>query len=722
MGFTVRTRIESGALWLLIILMIWGVVMAILMAQPAASLDAATGLYAREDAAFPYQWTSNRAQIPIHGDTGPTIVRLAFGPSQWLGRARPTITLSTNQQTLTTFAAPNQVRQYAVLLSPEITTVTIQSPIAHVDDDPRWLGVTLYDLTVTAHGWPLRAAFQSLLALLALLILIGIMRWITRRGYGIPVALTLLALALRVVLLQVTPPGFRQDEVVSLVDAWHIAQTGHDHLGNLLPLGAQEALGDWISPLLTYLELPLVAFLGPTPIVGRLVTACIGALAAPCGYALARMLALPLRAAACVGLVVALSPWQIFLSRMALPPALVPTVWTLCLLAGIYLIQRGDRRAARWLALIAGVAVYAYPTLKLAVPLLVAWAGAIALLRHGWRPARQWSGSAVLLMVIWLPLIMVTLFNPASSTRLNQAAIAADSVGAWLTTWWHGYSVYFLPDFYYRTGDGSSLRGVPDHGVELLVGAPMALLGLGVLIWHCGLGIRRWFAGRRATASDLLNQDAAAFSWWFIAGALLIAPLPSSVTTPSPHAYRAATIAPLYALLVGVGVALVLQGMARVSSLRLRRATQNVAVVLFGGLLAWQAGLWFRDYAVDYPPKQAWINQAGLLDAMTRAVAAAPSFDEVWISYGDTDEPYIYLLAAQPMSAEQVQAQIQVIRSPGDFNKITHIGKYRFVRVNTIPVQLPILEAIPDQYGGPAFLLQAWQQDGKKILIVRRME
>jgi hypothetical protein len=194
------------------------------------------------------------------------------------------------------------------------------------------------------------------------------------------------------------------------------------------------------------------------------------------------------------------------------------------------------------------------------------------------------------------------------------------------------------------------------------------------------------------------------------------------VTQPSPHAYRAASIAPLYALLVGMGVALLLQGMARLASLRLRRATQTVAVVLFGGVLAWQAGQWFHDYAVDYPPDQAWLNQDGLLDAMTRAVAAAPHFDEVWISYRDTDEPYIYLLAAQPMPPAQAQAQIQVIREPGDFNKVTGIGKYRFLRVTDIPAQPPILEAIPDRYGGPAFLLQAWQQNGKKILIVRRMQ
>jgi hypothetical protein len=61
-------------------------------------------------------------------------------------------------------------------------------------------------------------------------------------------------------------------------------------------------------------------------------------------------------------------------------------------------------------------------------------------------------------------------------------------------------------------------------------------------------------------------------------------------------------------------------------------------------------------------------------------------------------------------------------REPGHFNAVTSIGKYIFVRVDAIPKQLPMLEAITDRYGGAAFLLQQWQHDGKRILIVRRMD
>jgi hypothetical protein len=704
------------------LLVAWLAVLAVLAARPVASLAEASGVYSIQNAAIPYQWTSNRVDIPIHARAGPTAVRLSFGPARWAGRAAPTITLRADGQQLAGFPAPDQIRYYRVVLGQNVGNLTIEAPIEQPTGERRWLGVTLYDLTATASGLPLQAAARAIVPALVLGLLALGFFWSTRRGHAIIAGLVLLALLPRVVLPLWTPPGFRPDEVVSLVDAWNIARTGHDHLGNLLPLGAQEAFGDWISPLLTYLELLPVALFGPSPLVGRLVTAVFGALAAPLTFVLARALRLPTLAAACAGLVAALSPWQIFMSRIALPGALVPACWTLCVLAGLLLIGRGGRRDAVWLALAAGVALYAYPTLKLAAPLLAGWAVALALWRHGWRAAWRWLPAALLLALLWLPFAYVTLFNAASSTRLGQAAIRADSWGAWLAAWWNGYSTYFRPAFYLISGDGDSIRGIAGHGVELPASTALVVLGLLALAWQLGnggwgLGIR----GRLASPSPI-PQPQSPIEWWFIAGIILIAPLPASLTQPSPHSYRAALIAPLYALLAGLGAVPVLGLLARISHVQARRIAQATAATLLVMVLGWQSGVWFRDYVRDYPQQQAWENQDGLLEAITRAIRYAPDFDEVWISYQNINEPYIYLLAARPMPPSQAQSQTQVTRQPGHFNAITSIGKYYFVRVEDIPKQLPMLDAITDRYGGAAFLLQPWQHDGKRILIVRRMD
>ncbi|HEU5104186.1 MAG TPA: hypothetical protein VFU22_34450 [Roseiflexaceae bacterium] len=716
--------LKNGGLLVLAGLAAWLAVLAALAARPAASLAETSGLYSLQNGGTPYRWTSNRVDIPIHARSDPTAVRLSFGPSRWQGRALPTIILIGGGRQLARFDAPEQVRHYHIALSPDISQLTIEAPIDRPPaGERRWLGVTLYDLAATAGGLPLPAAGQAIVPALALMLLVVGFAWSVRRGHAIVAGLALLAIVPRVVLPLVAPPGLRPDEVVSLVDAWNIARTGRDHLGNLLPLGAQEAFGDWISPLLTYLELPAVALFGPAPLAGRLVTAVFGALAAPLVYVLARALRLPTLAAACAGVVAALSPWQIFMSRIALPGGLVPACWTLCLLAGLLLIGRGGRREALGLALAAGVALYAYPTLKLAAPLLVGWAVLLALLRHGWGGARRWLAAAPLLALLWLPFAYVTLFNPASSTRLNQAAIRADSWDTWLAAWWNGYSVYFGPAFYLVSGDGDALRGVPGHGAELPASALLVVLGLLALGWRCGIwDFRFWMLDLTARAQSKIQHPKSKIEWWFLAGAILLAPLPASLTQPSPHAYRAALITPLYALLAGLGAATLLQLLARIPRAGPRQAAMAAAAALLAGALAWQASAWFRDYAVGYPPRQAWENQDGLLEAMRRAIIYAPSFDEIWISHQGINEPYIYLLAAQPMPPAQAQAQIQVMRQPGRFNAITSIGRYRFVPVDEIPKQQPMLEAIPDRYGGPAFLLQRWQRGGRHILIIRRMD
>ena len=347
----------------------------------------------------------------------------------------------------------------------------------------------------------------------------------------------------------------------------------------------------------------------------------------------------------------------------------------------------------------------------------MSWAVALALMRHGWRAGRRWLPAALLLALLWLPFGVVTLLNPASNTRLGQAALRAGSAAEWLAAWWAGYSSYLRPDLYFISGDGDPIHGLLNRGVELPAEAPLLAIGLAALAWLCfGLSTRRGFKIQNPKSKIQNRHD-----WWLIAGALLIAPLPASLTNINPHAFRAAQIAPMYALLVGLGAAALWRATAHVPRNALRRAMRGAAVLLFGAALAWQAGGWYRDYIRDYPPGVAWTNQDGLLETIERAIAYAPQFDEVWISTDDITAPHIYLLAARPLPPDQAQDEIVVIRQPGHLNRVTSIGPYHFASLAALPADLPTLEAVPDRFGGPAFVVQAWQQAGKRVLIVRRM-
>ena len=314
----------------------------------------------------------------------------------------------------------------------------------------------------------------------------------------------------------------------------------------------------------------------------------------------------------------------------------------------------------------------------------------------------------------------MTLFNPASSTRLDQAAISAGSAAEWLAMWWRGYQVYLQHEFYFVRGDDNPLRGVPGYGMELLASAPLVVLGLLGLLWRTlGAG---WQARRTAPSGDAPRRSAA--EWWLMLGAAAIAPLPSSLTLPSPHNYRAATIAPLYALLAGLGAALIWSALARVPSSLARRAAQALASAALALALAWQLGGWYRDYLTEYREQRELANQEGLFEAMQRLARLAPSYPEQWISADEIIAPYSYLLAARPLPVAQLQQQIVVVRSPGHFNAVTSIGSFKFVDPadEGVPDLLPTLEAIPMSLGRAGFAIQRWDRGGRPILILRRME
>src|SRR6185295_8501614 len=118
--------------------------------------------------------------------------------------------------------------------------------------------------------------------------------------------------------------------------------------------------------------------------------------------------------------------------------------------------------------------------------------------------------------------------------------------------------------------------------------------------------------------------------WWLIAGALLIAPLPASVMFPNPHLTRALMVAPGYALLVGMGAALLWQATSRIRTPAASPAARYAVVALLALALLWQGGLRFDDYLARFPTVIAAKYQDGMFEAMQAAVRLAPGYDEVW--------------------------------------------------------------------------------------------
>ena len=674
-------------------LVVFLICLTALMRQPVVALNRAAGLYQAETGDSQFRWTSSQTTFPLTPFSGPTQLDLHVSYPNWPGKpAATTIALETDtgMQTVANVAAGQ--RHLQLLLPPGTSVLQLHTPVWRPPGgDWRWLGVQVLRVSATPSGLPLQALAKSLLAALVSVPLVLAAAWLVRRGYGTVLAISLLGLGLRLLWLADSPPLMHRDEIVSMVDAWHLAQTGRDHLGHVLPIASFEAYGDWISPLLTYLLLPWVAIFGPQPIVARLVVAVVGALAIPAIYGLGRELRLPV-AAACAALVAALSPWQIFLSRVAIPPALVATTLTLFLWAGLRLIRRGGQRDALLLALAAGIAIYAYPTLKMVVPLLLACTLLLAIVRHRWHIAWRWLPAALLLALLWLPFTLDTLLNPLSGSRLQLIALKSTSTGAWLTAWWHNYRIYFQPKLYYGTGGiRKIIQGLPNQGLALRI---ERLLLAGLIVLPVLLIQRRSVNKSGAPAEATLPGYAVVL----LAAAVMIAPLPASLTNGNPSTFRAAPVAPLYALLVGIGAAAWWKLLGWLPT-RAQLPTRGLAALLIALALVAESGTWFATLVQQYPAaaSQTWFYADGELETMQRVAHAAPQFDEVWIDTRTIGRPYIFLLAARPMPAAAAQAQLVVQRHPPEINAVTQLERYHFVDFPTahVPGTLPVIEAVP---------------------------
>ena len=65
------------------------------------------------------------------------------------------------------------------------------------------------------------------------------------------------------------------------------------------------------------------------------------------------------------------------------------------------------------------------------------------------------------------------------------------------------------------------------------------------------------------------------------------------------------------------------------------------------------------------------------------------------------------------------QQMLVVDRRPLGINQVQRIGPYRFFHVQEVPRDLPVIEAVPDQFGNTAFVIQAWRHGSRTSLIVR---
>lgn len=671
-----------------VLLALFGLFVALFLAfnaRPPIRWAGVRGWYAQQGTPTRYRWMGNRLVVPLRAQPTPLDVRLTLASPLWPGRTVPRVTLLADTQPLTSFVVPELPTTYTITLPLDTMALVIQSAVDRAPPgDERYLGIQVFDMSAQAQGFSALALRDAVIAFAGLCLAAAVFALCLARGYGAIAGLFVLVLLIRLWWLRAAPPGFTPEEAANLIDAQSLLLQARDRFGNVLGL----APGWDSAPLLAYIEMPFVAVLGPVPLAGRLVSACAGALPAPLAYASARRLNLPQAPALLTGLVAAMLPWQVLVSRLALPQALVLAAWAATLYLALRFVRRATRRAALWFALVAGPAAYASDTLRPALLSLLVWVIVLVLLRHGRQSFARWWPGLALLALLWLPVNYLALLSPADSTSTSFAGVSPAAL-----------RVPVAPGPSAIPGELVDALFQSNSVSRISLTLPLMLLGLGFVIWHLSLGL--WPLNSRAERM----RQAAGYEWWVVVGAAL-GGLLALWLVPGPT--TALLLAPPFVLCVGAGAAVIEWASQRVAPEQWQRVLSRGSMALLAVFLLWPWARWLaRDLMAGTPPAGA-NTQNGLLEASALAAIYAAQADEVWIDTDTTVTPALYLLAAQlrPFGREPAPSLMR---------------PYRFRSLAAMPRELATLEVVPDMQGQTSFVLQRWERDGRQIILLRRV-
>jgi 4-amino-4-deoxy-L-arabinose transferase-like glycosyltransferase len=448
-----------------------------------------------------------------------------------------------------------------------------------------------------------------------------------------------LALILRLWQIDKNPPSLNWDEVSHGYNAYSILKTGQDEWGVKFPL-IFCAFGDYKLPLYIYLTVMPIIFLGLTPLSIRLISIVSGVGLVLVAYLIGKKLAKSQWVGLLSALLAAVSPWGLFLSRVAVEANLGAFLFAL----GVWFLLSNQHLLTAFLW---GLTLHTYNSARLLAPLLtliICW----QLFRK--KEVKKAASILVIFLLFLLPVInqflsqsgtarffWVSLIDQGAINRINEARVAS-TLPPLLARLIHNKGTYFMshfltnyishfsPSFLFFSGGSHYQFSMPDFGLLFLVTAPFLLLGL--------LTNRHWFL----------------FIWFFVAF------VPSAITRDSPHVLRSILVLPLPMILTSLGLQKTNQYLKKKS--------------LFGGKLLFTVfvlvvlisfGVWWRGYWQGYRLGYSWSWQYGYREIIDYVKENYDQYDKIFISK-TRGEPHIFFLFYWPWDPKSYQTDPNLVR------------------------------------------------------------
>jgi len=462
----------------------------------------------------------------------------------------------------------------------------------------------------------------------------------------------ILAVSLRIFSLTQNPPSLNWDEVSHGYNAYSILKTGRDEWGNFLPV-IFRAYGDYKLPVYIYLTTISEFFIGVSPLAVRLPSALAGVVTVIFTYLLVKEL-FDRRVALLSGLLVAVEPWSLFLSRGAFEA----NVALAFIVIGTYFLLRSFRTGYDLLlsTFFLGLSVWTYNSARVFVPLFLL--ALLIIYRERLKDIykvnfRIIHTSLFIILLFFLPMFWqllspvgraryswVTIVDEGAIAQINEARnssslspslrrVVYNKGTFFISKFARNWASHFSGDFLFFKGGSNFQFSVPNHGVLYVVNLVFLLLGVVLLL-------------RKRTKGSFLILV------WFFLGSI-----PGSLTREAPHALRAITMLPIPMIVCAYGVIFVWDKLTR----NLKFLFLAAYLVFLAGGTESYLGIYFGSYSRDY----SWSWQYGYKEVASYVKQNYDKYEKVIVTkkYG---EPHEFFLFFWPWSPDKFRNDPNLIR------------------------------------------------------------
>ena len=491
------------------------------------------------------------------------------------------------------------------------------------------------------------------------------------------VLILVFAFVIRIWLIDQVPPSLNWDEVSHGYNAYSVLKTGRDEWGVHLP-HIFRAYGDYKLPVYIYLTVVSEFFFGINTLAVRLPSVLAGTISVLFTYLLVNKLFNREKIALISALLLAIEPWDLFLSRIALEANVALSL----IIAGVYFLLAGLKKKNYLLVagvILLGLSVWTYNSARIFVPLLLA---AIAFIykseiKEIVRQNRLVFTISLLFMIIFFVPMFTQLSQITGTARyenvqiLDQGATGKiielrknspfgkaitravyNKATYFVANFAVNYARHFSPGFLYSKGGDNYQFSIPNTGLLYFVNIPFFLLGLWVFFKsHCKE-----------------KQGRLIILW------LILAPIASSFTRESPHALRAIVMLPIPMLLTSLGISHVLK-----NGYNSKLIMTVLAITLFISFTDY-----FHKYTSDYRVNYSWTWQYGYDQAVTKIKTNYDNYEKFVITkkYG---EPHEFLLFYWPWDPSRYQKEDKVRYFQSNWYWVDNFDKFYFVNDWDIP-------------------------------------